>query len=122
MPRERSRLTRREFARTAAFAATLGSLAPITPLEAEQTISAGGSSPLPQRFPQLDPRSQVEADARFEAILREYPDRFSDEEKKDLRRLCFVNQQSLGKLRTYANNNAKSPAHYLKPIVEHETH
>jgi hypothetical protein len=120
MSKTPSALSRREFARRAAIASTLGALTPINSLLAEQAPPSATVAQGPPEFTKLSPQSQAEAEARFDAILREYPNRFSDAEKQDLRRLCFVNQQSLDHLRTYSISNGDNPALYLKPLVQRE--
>ena len=114
-------VSRREFAKRAVFASAAGTLASVGPL-----LPARSSDPpvAPQQdaaeLPKLSAQSQNEADARFESILREYADRFSDAEKKDLRRLCYAIQQPLDHVRAYPVANGDAPALYLKPIVERE--
>jgi hypothetical protein len=120
MSEKPSKVSRREFARRAAFVSAAGTLAPVESLLGAQASSSSNNSELPPGFPKLSPQSQAEAEARFEAILREYPSRFSDAEKKDLRRLCYVIQTPLDHLRSDAIENGDSPALYLKPIVERE--
>src|SRR5262249_25161853 len=74
----------------------------------------------PCNAPKLSPQSQAEADARFQSILVQYPDRFSDAQKSDLKRLCFVLQPQLDQLRAGSVANSDQPALYLKPLVERE--
>ena len=57
---------------------------------------------------------------RFQSILSQYPDRFSDAQKADLKRLCFVLQPNLDNLRAWPVANSDAPALYLKPLVERE--
>lgn len=114
---ERQRVSRREFARRAA----LGTAAAITTVPLSPLVTR--HSPLSDQSPdpaKLSPQSQAEADARFQSILAQYPDRFSDAQKADLKRLCFVAQQPLDALRSWPVANSDQPALYLKPIVERE--
>ena len=59
-------------------------------------------------------------EARFQTILSQYGNRFSAEQKSDIRRLCELAQPSLDRLRAYALENGDNPALYLKPLVERE--
>ena len=64
--------------------------------------------------------SRAEAEARYESILKEYGDRFSGDQKKDLRRLCYAAQSQLDRLRVFPIQNDDSPALYLRPLVERD--
>jgi hypothetical protein len=144
----RKGISRREFARRAAIASAVASLAPaqavaapsprpVTPAEPGQgappsqpppsqspTAQAPPAQPSPAaqtaNLPKLSAESQAEAEARLQAILGRYGSRFSDEQKADLHRLCFMVQPPLDRLRAYNIENGVSPALYLKPLVERE--
>jgi hypothetical protein len=138
-PDERSRkgISRREFARRAAIASAVASLAPVnaasaaatpgvplqaaTPAQApvQRTPVTPAQQP-PANLPKLPPESQAEADNRFQAILTEYGERFSNEQKIDLRRLCIAIQLPLDRLRAYTVANGDGPGLYLKPLFERE--
>jgi hypothetical protein len=113
-----SSISRREFARRAAIVSAV-SMVPTSALPASPSIE---DSPLNQSsdIPSLSTESRAEAEARYQAILGVYSSRFSDTQKSDLRRLCFVAQPSLDHLREYAIENGDGPALYLKPLVERE--
>jgi hypothetical protein len=118
-------MSRRQFARRAAIASAVASLAPAAAMSGEfaaegQTPSSSAPAQLPANMPKLSPESQAEADARFQSILAEYPSRFSDEQKADLRRLCSVAQSPLDRLRGYKVENGDGPGVYLKPLFERE--
>jgi hypothetical protein len=141
-PTKSGGISRREFARRAAIASAVASMAPATALTAPPTPIAenanvaapdfrrrlssapnGEAIPPPQQpanLPKLSPESQAEVDARIETIFAQYGKRFSDEQKTDLRRLCAVAQPPLDRLRAYALENGDAPALYLKPLVERE--
>jgi hypothetical protein len=130
-------ISRREFARRAAIASAVASIAPASAVTAE-LVSTGRQTPAspaassssgphtdgppqsPPNMPRLSPESQAEADSRFQAILAQYPSRFSDEQKTDLRRLCVMAQPPLDRLRAYAVENGDGPGLYLKPLFERE--
>jgi len=134
----RSSISRREFARRAALASAVASIAPVA--VTASTIpgtSLGGQSATqdihpkappaavaPQNpapgAPKLSVESQSEADARFQAILVMYGARFSAEQKNDLHRLCAAVQASLDHIRAYKVENGDGPALYLKPQYERE--
>jgi hypothetical protein len=114
-----SGISRREFARRAAMASAAASLAPVEILGAESRIE----SPEPQQppeLPKLTHEGQAEVEARIHAILSQYGKRFTEEQKKDIRRLCALAQPPLDRLRAYALENGNGPALYLKPLVERE--
>src|SRR5215471_13925013 len=113
-------LSRREFATRA----TLGAVAAVTPHPLPSLVidrpAACRALQLPANARGLSPQSQAEAEARYQAILSRYPDRFSDAQKADLQRLCFVLQPQLDSLRAWPVANSDGPALYLKPLVERE--
>jgi hypothetical protein len=138
-------ISRREFARRAAFASAVASITSAGAVSAELASPNQQSSPpakrtalaalpsqspsqtppippaqLPSNIPKLSPQSQAEADARFQSILAQYPDRFSEEQKTDLRRLCILTQLPLDRLRAYSVENGDGPGLYLKPLYERE--
>ena len=113
-------LSRREFARRAA----LGTAATSTMLFSLPDLAAAGPTTLPTQLPsdasKLSPQSQAEAEARYQSILAQYPDRFSEAQKAELKRLCFALQPQLDRLRAWPVANSDQPALYLKPLVERE--
>jgi len=113
-------ITRREFATRA----VLGAVSAVAPTSLSPLASEPAASPndpqLPAGAPKLSAQSQAEAEARFQAIFAQYPDRFSDAQKTDLKRLCFVLQPQLDQLRAWPVANSDAPALYLKPLVEVE--
>jgi hypothetical protein len=127
-------ISRREFARRAALASAVASIAPAAAVASQpvagQSIkpdppppappaAAAPQNPLPNA-PKLSAESQSEADARFQSILVLYGSRFSAEQKIDLHRLCAVVQPALDHIRAYKIENGDGPALYLKPQYERE--
>ena len=115
----RKSISRREFAARAA----LGAVAAVTP----NSLPTLGSDPLPSEGLQLpanatklSAQGQAEAEGRYQAIVSQYPDRFSDAQKADLKRLAFALQPQLDQLRAWPVGNSDAPALYLKPLVERE--
>jgi hypothetical protein len=117
--------SRREFARRAALGAATAAMLPlrelVPPAAASELATAQAPAPTPtQNPPKLSPPSQAEADFRFQAILNQYPDRFSEAQKTDLRRLCVALQPPLDHIRAYPISNGDLPALYLKPLVDRD--
>src|SRR5436305_1974194 len=101
-------VSRREFARRAALGAGAAALLPLPELLGARTAleSTGGSAAsaanggaagaatsssqssaqAPEK-PGLDAQGAAEAEGRYQNILRQYGERFSDEQKADLKRL-----------------------------------
>ena len=128
MPSTNKPFSRREFARRAALGAATAAVFPLHELvpsgaasEAPSMQTAAQTSPQnPAGAPKLSPQSQAEADFRFQAILNQYPDRFSEAQKTDLRRLCVALQPPLDHIRAYPISNGDLPALYLKPLVDRD--
>jgi hypothetical protein len=128
--KDRVSISRREFARRAALASAVASIAPAavvaTPPAGSQSSPQNPPAPAaatPNSMPngpKLSVESQSEADARFQSILVLYGSRFSDEQKNDLHRLCAVVQPALDHIRAYKVENGDGPALYLKPQYERE--
>jgi hypothetical protein len=130
-PKSHVSISRREFARRAALASAVASIAPAAAVTATSSgnqssaqdpppaAAAAPQNPMPNA-PRLSVESQSEADARFQAILVLYGTRFSAEQKNDLHRLCAVVQSALDHVRAYKIENGDGPALYLKPQYERE--
>jgi hypothetical protein len=121
-------VSRREFTRRAAFC-TAGLLGyPDLHRDAARGAVAAPEPPspshdpaqIPTGAPKLSPQSQAETDARYQAIINQYGDRFSDAQKTDLKRLCIFAQPPLDRIRAYAVGNSDLPALYLKPLVDRD--
>ncbi|HLZ12236.1 MAG TPA: hypothetical protein VKP58_06585 [Candidatus Acidoferrum sp.] len=123
MPTDQKSHSRREFARRAALLSLGVPLAAASPLPSAALPSASGDQQLPKLppdFPKLSEQSRAEVEARFDSIVKQYAGRFNDQQKAELRRLSFLAQPALDKLRAYTIQNGDSPALYLKPAVERE--
>jgi hypothetical protein len=128
MPPTDKPFSRREFARQAALGAASAAVLPLRELIPPATASAPPPTEAPPQTsaqnpvaaPKLSPQSQAEADFRFQAILNQYPDRFSEAQKTDLRRLCVAAQPPLDRIRAYAISNGDLPALFLKPLVDRD--
>ena len=128
MPPTDKSFSRREFARRAALGAATAAVLPLRELVPSAAASEPPSAQAPAQTslqnatsaPKLSPPSQAEADFRFQAILNQYPDRFSEAQKTDLRRLCVALQPPLDHIRAYPISNGDLPALYLKPLVDRD--
>jgi hypothetical protein len=140
-PAQAPSISRREFARRAALASAVATVAPAAALATTEARSndhalvaaadrggrlsavSGDAIPQPQQpadMPKLSPESRAEVEARIQSIFSQYGSRFSDAQKTDIRRLCALAQPPLDRLRAYALENGDGPALYLKPLVERE--
>ncbi len=118
-------VSRREFARRAVVGAASAAVLPLRELVPSAAASeppqpSQASSQTPTGAPKLSPQSQAEADSRYQTILNQYGDRFSDAQKTDLKRLCNFAQPPLDRIRAYAVGNSDLPALYLKPLVDRD--
>jgi len=121
MPPTDKPVSRREFARRAAFGAASASLLPLGDfVPAAETSAPARSAQAPANDTKQSPQSQAEAESRYQSILQQYPDRFSDAQKADLKGLSLALQLSLDHLRAYSISNSDLPALYLKPLVDRD--
>jgi hypothetical protein len=114
-----SAISRREFARRAAFASAAASLAPSELLSSE-SIPVPQPAQQPANAPKLSPESQAEVESRIQAILAQYGKRLSEAQKTDIRRLATEAQPPLDRLRAFSTDNGDGPGLYLKPLIERE--
>lgn len=112
-----SGISRREFARRAAFISAASAFAPSNLLDARPpqppvpTSAQAAASKLPAA-------SQAEVESRVQAILAQYGSRLSTAQKADIRRLATEAQSTLDRLRAYPTENGDGPALYLHPLNE----
>ena len=114
-----SAISRREFARRAAFVSAAASLSPANLLGAESAVASSAAFQTPTG-PKLSLESQKETESRLQAVFSEYGSRLNDAQKADLRRLAADGQAALDHLRAFPTDNADGPALYLKPLMERE--
>src|SRR5258708_38715585 len=95
-----SAISRREFARRAAFVSAAASLAPSKFLGPE-SVAAPLPAQQPANAPKLSPEGQAEVESRIQAILARCGTRLSDAQKADIRRLATEAQQPLDRLRAF---------------------
>lgn len=113
-----SAISRREFARRAAFVSAAASLSPAELLRREST-TAVLQIPAPSA-PKLSPESQAEMESRLQTVFALYGSRLGDAQKSDLRRIAAEGQAALDRLRAFPTDNGDGPALYLKPLMERE--
>jgi hypothetical protein len=114
-----SGISRREFARRAAFVSAAASLAPANLLTPD-SIAAPLTAQQAANTSKLSPESQAEVESRIQAIFAQYGKRLSDPQKADIRRLATEAQPPLERLRAFATDNGDGPGLYLKPLMERE--
>jgi hypothetical protein len=114
-----SAISRREFARRAAFVSAAVTLAPSNLLSAE-SVAQSLPAQQPASAPKLSPAGQAEVDSRIQSIFAQYGSRLSDAQKTDIHRLATEAQPVLDRLRAFATENGDGPALYLKPLIERE--
>ncbi len=110
MKKESQGLSRREFAKAAALTGA-AVLVPSELLSQQQKPApeAAKESAAPAA-PKLSEASQAEADLAYETLMRKYGSRFSEEQKKDIKRLVVQQQGGLDKLRAATVTNSDEPA------------
>jgi hypothetical protein len=114
-----SAISRREFARRAAFVSAAASLAPSNLLKTE-CIAAPLQAEQPANAPKLSPEGRAEVEARIQSIFALYGRRLTDAQKAEIRRLATEAQPPLDRLRAFATDNGDGPGLYLKPLMERE--
>lgn len=117
--KKRSVISRREFARGAAFVSAAASLSPTDLLTSKSSVTAKLPVQTPLG-PKLSPESQTEMESRLQAVFAQYGSRLSDAQKSDLQRLAVEGQAALDRLRGYPTDNSDGTALYLKPLIERE--
>jgi hypothetical protein len=115
------KLSRREFARRAAFAATTAVVLPATLLSQESAPKPTPSTDQPpQAASTLSPELQAEGELKYQWIIQTYGKRLNEEQKKDLHRLVMEGQKPLAAFRAFPLDNGNMPATVLK-FIDAET-
>jgi hypothetical protein len=109
--------SRRDFAKVAALT-TAAALVPADLLAQETKpapeASKAESAPTPTK---LSAASQAEADLAYETLMKKYGARFTEDQKKEIKRLVNSQQGALDKLRAFSVNNSDEPGTVFKPMV-----
>jgi hypothetical protein len=107
-------ISRREFARRAAVAATTAVVLSGSLLS--QEIPPKPASSLDQSPPAaaLSPELQAEGELKYQWIVQTYGKRLDEEQKRDLHRLVMEGQKPLAAFRAFPLENGNMPATVLK--------
>ncbi|HKN60895.1 MAG TPA: hypothetical protein VJW93_06945 [Candidatus Acidoferrales bacterium] len=106
-------ISRRQFSRKVALAAAASISAPAL-LAASSAPSAVEQDQKNEPLKGLTPQQIAEVDAKLANILRKYGDRFSDDQKKRLRRILAQHQRLMAPVREFAVQNGDPPASVLR--------
>lgn len=102
-----SEVSRRDFARTAALAATVAVLPASAMAQAAQPT-------------ELSKEVVAEVEAKYSEVLRLYGAKLSPEQKAEIRKQLEAQVPGLQKLRAFALNNSDAPAAVLQLVAERE--
>ena len=110
------KLSRREFARSAALAATTAVVAPATLLaqEVAPKLAQSAQNPGQPATGGLSPELQAEGELKYQWVIERYGSRLSEAEKKDVHRLIMEGQKPLAAFRAFPLDNSDQPATVLK--------
>jgi hypothetical protein len=110
------KISRRDFAVSAALATAAIAAVP-TDLLAQEKSAAEAAKPETPQPPKLSAASQAEVEERYAAILRKYGSRLSEDQKKDVHKSLVSQQQSLDQIRAFPLQNWDEPATVFKAIT-----
>ena len=111
-----TKISRRDFAVSAALATAAIAAAP-TDVLAQEKPAAEAAKPEATQPPKLSAASQAEVEARYAELLRKYGTRLSEEQKKDVHKSLVSQQQSLDQIRAFPLENWDEPATIFKAVV-----
>jgi hypothetical protein len=112
----RSKVSRRDFAVSAALATAAIAAVP-THLLAQEKSAAEAAKPESPQPPKLSAASQAEVEARYTELLRKYGSRLSEEQKKDVHKSLVSQQQGLDLILALPLNNWDEPATVFKAVT-----
>lgn len=113
-------ISRRQFSRKAALAAAATISAPAL-LGATSAPSAPVQDQKAEPLKGLTPQQTADVDAKLANILRKYGDRFSDDQKKRLRRILAQHQRLMAPVREFAVQNGDPPASVLRVSFDRQS-
>jgi hypothetical protein len=119
MKKLEDQISRRGFAKIAALTGAAVALPTTVFAQEEKPAQVTAEKPpeKPGETPKLSAPSQAEADLAYETIIRKYGSRFSEEQKRDIKRLVNSQQSTLDKLRAFNLSNGDQPTTVLKLIT-----
>jgi hypothetical protein len=119
MKKLEDQISRRGFAKIAALTGAAVALPTTVFAQEEKPAQVTAEKPpeKPGETPKLSAQSQAEADLAYETIIRKYGSRFSEEQKRDIKRLVNSQQSTLDKLRAFNLSNGDQPTTVLKLIT-----
>lgn len=112
-PQPSPAISRRHFGRNAAFAAAASISAPAL-LAVASAASVSAQEQKNEPLKGLTPQQAADVDAKLANILRKYGDRFSDEQKKHLRKILAQHQRLMAPVREFAVQNGDPPVTVLR--------
>jgi hypothetical protein len=110
------KMSRRDFAVSAAIATAAIAAVP-TDFLAQEKSAAEAAKPESPQPPKLSAASQAEVEERYTAILRKYGSRLSDDQRKDVHKSLVSQQQSLDQIRAFPLENWDEPATVFKAVA-----
>ena len=110
------KISRRDFAVSAALATAAFAAVPTDVLAQEKTAAEGSKPEAPQP-PKLSAASQADLEARYSEVLRKFGARLSEAQKKDVHRLLVPQQQGLDQIRAFPLENWDEPATVFKAVI-----
>jgi hypothetical protein len=111
----KTKMSRRDFAVSAALTTAAITAVPSDLLSQEKPLSEAAKPEAPQP-PKLSAASQAEVEERYTAILRKYGSRLSEDQKKDVHRNLISQQQGLDQIRAFPLENGDEPATVFNPL------
>ena len=115
-PGPKQKITRRDFAVSAALATAAIAAVPADVLAQEKT-AAGAVKPETPQPTKLSAASQAEVEARYAEVMRKYGARLSEDQKKDVHKSLLSQQQGLDQIRAFPLENWDEPATVFKAVA-----
>jgi len=112
----KQKITRRDFALSAALAGAAMAAVP-GELLAQQKTAAEAAKPEAPQPPKLSATSQAEVEARYAEVIRKYGTRLSEAQKKDVHKSLVSQQQSLEQIRAFPLENWDEPATVFEAVT-----
>jgi hypothetical protein len=110
------KISRRDFAVSAAIATAAIAAVPSDLLAQEKSASEAAKPETPQP-PKLSAASRAEVESRYAEVLRKYGSRLSEEQRNDVHKSLVSQQQSLDQIRAFPLENSDEPATVFKAVI-----